>query len=77
MNPTANGPIQLTVDPVAWIFRLAVGEAKKGESSGRISVIDASEINSLSLLHAQPFHRELCKRLIFDNAAWFYSGKRE
>lgn len=63
--------------PVTWILRLAVGEAKEGVPSGRISVIDAGEINTSNIFHAQVFHRQLSKKAIFDDVAWLYAGKRE
>lgn len=68
-------PFISTSNHFTWIVRLAVKQFQLDSSSnGRITLIDASKINRSAVFAAQPFHRELCRKRCFDNAAFMYHG---
>ncbi|SMQ45815.1 unnamed protein product [Zymoseptoria tritici ST99CH_3D7] len=61
-----------------WALRHALKEqCKHGRRSARISVINASALNRLSVFYAAPYHRELKKLSQFTGGGWRYPALHE
>lgn len=52
-------------------------EKNKGVKNGRITLISPHQMERKTIFHAQPFHRALCKKKPFENAAFMYHGMHE
>lgn len=80
LNPSKNlelrihSPFISTSSRLLWILRKAL---RKGDPSGRISVIDSSVLDPNAVYYVPPFHTELKRHLVFDNGAQYYKGISE
>lgn len=80
LNPSKNlelrihSPFISTSSRLLWIIRKAL---RKGDPSGRISVIDSSALDPNAVYYVPPFHTELKRHLVFDNGAQYYKGISE
>ncbi|KAK0314682.1 hypothetical protein LTR01_001506 [Friedmanniomyces endolithicus] len=75
-NRTETGFIS-TSNYLVWILRTALQRASQGNRNGRITVIDSTRLPRSTVLYVPPFHRELCKKKAFTDAAWYYQGSHE
>ncbi|KAK0256211.1 hypothetical protein LTR48_001201 [Friedmanniomyces endolithicus] len=66
-----------TSNYLVWILRTALQRASQGKRNGCITVIDSTRLPRSTVLYVPPFHRELCKKKAFTDAAWYYQGSHE
>ncbi|KAK0278458.1 hypothetical protein LTR35_009197 [Friedmanniomyces endolithicus] len=66
-----------TSNYLVWILRTALQRASLGKRNGCITVIDSTRLPRSTVLYVPPFHRELCKKKAFTDAAWYYQGSHE
>ncbi|KAK0827134.1 hypothetical protein LTR73_005917 [Friedmanniomyces endolithicus] len=60
-----------------WIMRLALHEARKGATQGKITLIDVEALPAGGVYHVPPFHKRIKPRYCFKNGAWRYHGTHE
>ncbi|USW55915.1 hypothetical protein Slin15195_G092340 [Septoria linicola] len=75
---TQETPFISTCNKLLWIVQLAIKEAKRGVSNGRIALLDPAVIGQRAIFWAPPFHREIAdKSAEFRNGAFRYCGNYE